>query len=349
MGDVRDGIQRNVEVMLVQAPRSEAPPRISRYPSSSLVSAVRCMVLMEGDETQSLIAAADDIVRNVLSTSLDMKSLVDKFGLEVRCFIFFLFFFSHILVCLKVWSKSLWKLCLPRADEKLFLGALLTWDSTRPKSWDTDLESYLLKQLPKDFSSHFVDGKKIEEEVQFSFWTCPKCKFDQNSSHLVSCQACSSRRSSWCCGGCTANNLFGAMNCVACGMNSSESFELFSFNRKEEKRKKVLMKQKKITELAEFPHPGTISDCGGNPRGFAQCNGEGVCSSSCVNCGRGTHWSCCGSNEIDSINCINGISATQATANATLLRALSINAIRCCDVKGVVFPGEKLNDWSCSV
>ena len=110
-GPVRDGVQRNIEVVAID-PRASTggagevaeagglastggdgasgigsgpAPRVSLYPSSSLVHAARRTVLASGAERDSLVAALEALVTELALPALRVRVLVDKFGLQVRC------------------------------------------------------------------------------------------------------------------------------------------------------------------------------------------------------------------------------------------------------------------------
>ena len=97
-----------------------------------------------------------------------------------------------------------------------------------------------------------------------------------------------------------------------------------------------------------FVHPGSLNMCGGNPSGFAKCAGSGQCSvgpNSCLECGAGTHWTCCFSNDVEGKLCSEGISLGQATAHAKILAEASVVRQRVSDIPGVQ-AGLGV-DWSC--
>ena len=67
-------------------------------------------------------------------------------------------------------------------------------------------------------------------------------------------------------------------------------------------------------------HTGTWKGCGGNPNCKVDCKTHRQCSSTCQNCGKNSHWSCCSSRDADSRFCLLGISALQSAKNSRLCR-----------------------------
>lgn len=87
-----------------------------------------------------------------------------------------------------------------------------------------------------------------------------------------------------------------------------------------------------------FPHPGSLSACGGNPDGVAMCNGYlGNCSAGCRDCGAGTHWTCCGGGVSCGKHCLAGISQKQANDNVRIFGSSSSVPRKCKDIPGVSF------------
>jgi hypothetical protein len=77
----------------------------------------------------------------------------------------------------------------------------------------------------------------------------------------------------------------------------------------------------KVTPRVEhigWPQSSGWSGCGGNPKGIARCEGNGNCSPACQECGRGTHWRCCGSSDRASQFCVFGTTMEQAQTNTDL-------------------------------
>lgn len=81
-GIIRDGVQRNIEVVAIYSGGCNA---VSLYPSYSLAHAVRAAVLQSDgphNDYSSLVDAAEKLVSSV-GINMDVKSIVAKFGIEV--------------------------------------------------------------------------------------------------------------------------------------------------------------------------------------------------------------------------------------------------------------------------
>jgi hypothetical protein len=87
---------------------------------------------------------------------------------------------------------------------------------------------------------------------------------------------------------------------------------------------------------APLRHVGILSACGGNWAGISACSGGGNCSSRCRNCGAGTHWTCCGSDDRSSAHCDVPITQSQAEENHRLFRVVrNSNPVPCRDIEGL--------------
>lgn len=73
--------------------------------------------------------------------------------------------------------------------------------------------------------------------------------------------------------------------------------------------------------IPRFPHPGSWTNCGGNPLGMAASAGGGTCTSLCNDCGAHTHWTCCGSAERGSLQCPADFTREQANSNVAAFLA----------------------------
>jgi hypothetical protein len=92
-----------------------------------------------------------------------------------------------------------------------------------------------------------------------------------------------------------------------------------------------------VAPVARFSHPGSWPGCGGNPEGTSNCSGGGNCGGGCRQCGASTHWSCCGSTDRSSAQCVAGITQEQATRNKDLVFAAHSTAVRVRDIPGVSY------------
>jgi len=186
-GSIKDGIQRNIEVM-------GSDGTVSFYSAISLVPAVRASVLDQCD-ISSLTKLLEKLITSTLGPSIlmDVASIVKKNGLRAWSLL------TEALTCTKT---------LTCAD---ITAAHLEWNSSRPGSWPAEPE-LLGKHL--EFAEELL-RKKAPEEIE-SFWTCIPCRFDKNPSSKQVCIACKKPGVKWVCSWCSCFNKVGDKKCLAC-------------------------------------------------------------------------------------------------------------------------------------
>jgi len=91
-------------------------------------------------------------------------------------------------------------------------------------------------------------------------------------------------------------------------------------------------------ENGTFSHPGTWTGCGGNIDGHVSSGGSGNCGESCSNCGKSTHWSCCGDTNKNSTKCKDHIQHKQALKNMSIFYfGTNQNRVAVCELEGIDF------------
>lgn len=184
-------------------------------------------------------------------------------------------------------------------------------------------------------------------DEESNLWVCLQCCCD-NASDTILCVACRAKRvlpktKLWTCYACSVKNKDTATQCAVCTSSKTRSAAIRAIldrkaaeareaARQADEEAMALAREAAAAEAEElrlereelerdgrFPHPGSLARCGGNPSGFCQtATTDGRCGPGCANCGRGTHWSCCGSSDRVSAHCLNGLTRCQATFNASM-------------------------------
>jgi hypothetical protein len=228
------------------------------------------------------------------------------------------------------------------------------WNRSRPSDWDLELETRILLHAENDF------GRKIATTMRtkgskLANWKCISCNYNGCEVGAPACPICKTQGKRWSCAGCTciSNNPWDS-SCCACGMTRTASHEKVAalnadreIKRLEEEEQKRQEAEARNRPLERYRHPGTFDGCGGNPTGYAKCEESGGCSS-CVRCGMGTHWSCCGCTDATSECCAPGITLEQAQNNALIFAKPSSSLRRCMEIPGTFFPDlPEPVDWMC--
>jgi hypothetical protein len=214
VGVVRDGCQRNVEVVAVGGPRNGM---VSMYSACALTEAVRSTVLTDQDR-RLLIDIVEELIFES-GISYDAEYLVSRFGLGV-------------------WTRlrSILEANLSSAATRTF-NAWKSFESDRLRQWlpEPPLESLnacysvtskakLVDQVNSDCPLvSFMCRRRVDSP---SFWTCRSCKLDKNPSSKTACISCSVKAPRWMCEGCSASNNIDDQVCIACFMYFEDSVNL---------------------------------------------------------------------------------------------------------------------------
>lgn len=318
---------------------------ISLYSSFDLLHAHRAAVLTV-DDKRYLTECVGRCMKecNIDRGCIDIQSFVDLNGLNVWGTLFELSFKSPLVEdAWAVWRSGL---------ESAWPDALLDTDALRNMSF-----------TPARPNCHNATWKCCKS-------TGGKCRGTVNTGADRRCRMCGVTAKKWKCSYCSCANKSWHEICIACAISRQDAEALIASRilqarqlaeEKELERLRLLAIEAKLTMITsnvadddipegKFLHPGSLSMCGGNPNGFAKCAGNGACSSSgpssCQDCGAGTHWSCCFSDDVNSKFCVEGISHDQAKLHAKILADISSVRRRVCDIHGIVFTTEA-PDWSC--
>ena len=205
--------------------------------------------------------------------------------------------------------------------------------------WKQEMEEVPNKNIDCDVSQWLPD---VEKETE---WICSQCKV----SNLIgkgTCTACRHKPGGWKCEGCNRINKVATTVCEACNCSAERSKAIRSVCAYKEKKRR---EEKELYEFIEnhysmekdmersfslnsssgssiLQHVGSYSGCGGNPDGYCNTSKaalgkylEGVCTTEgpdkCRDCGRNTHWSCCGKTDKEDMSC--GADQAQAKKNAS--------------------------------
>ena len=357
LGNVRDGLQRNIEVVSVSGSRVGT---VSLYPSYSLMPATRLAVLLD-DEMPSLIAKVSEVLLQANMQAINAEQETRRLGLEV-------------------WN---YLGTVPQLDKDKIFAAWQSWEETRSSSWSASEPDV----------SMFGYRPPAPPAGEILFWQCTNanCKvpggFAENDIKMSKCSTCKAPAPKWTCECCSTKNKVNTDCCVTCYENRSASAELAKIKQLEkaeeervaaveaerkqrekdalvqETHKEQLGMMKKEREALEAEaaaagmprsaiHPGSFQACGGNPTGRARCVGKGVCStgvSSCEGCGRATHWTCCSSKDSKSLCCPATVARKVAKRNAKVLFLSSSNPEVNQEVNQIrgYSPIDKVTHWAC--
>ena len=314
---------------------------VSLYSSHDLMAAHRSTVLTDGDKINLKNAISECMLEcNVDQKCIDLEDFIKSNGIDAWGKLFKVSNYSPHVV--QAWSS--W-----RSD----------MDDDWPDTSDINLKSTSLTPTRASAAK--------------SKWSCSeesggKCHGTINRASDLKCRICGVPAKGWKCNYCSTHNKVWSRDCITCFVERADSEELLLAQIRETKRleeEKEQERQRLLEEEAEmlalkkseesnipqgrFLHPGSFNMCGGNPSGFARCDGNGKCSvgpNSCQGCGAGTHWTCCFSDDPDSLYCTEGLSLDQATQHAKILADFSEVRCRVCDIPGLAIAGASL-DWSC--
>lgn len=363
LGPTRDDVQRNIEVIAASGPKAG---EVSLYPAYSIHRATRVSVLTDAD-TVSLADTLTQLFQGTKFQDMNCAKLIEKSGQYIW----------NILSTVPIFKRddlhSAWR----------------KWDLRRSMCWPQDEPNVLencfgYRMRPKEpavadanRTANLAD--KVETPVT---WKCKnkKCLISggfENPMVVSKCGVCKVPAPKWTCECCTSKNKVNSLTCVSCYITKAESDELnvdFIRKKKEEMEIKKAQREKEVQAFLDlinaetdklaskvesvlpplYLHPGTFVGCGGNPEGFARCEGKSVCSvgvDCCVNCGAGTHWSCCGSTDQDSFTCPLSVtnvddSHKKASRNAKVLSLESQKLVPVSQINGY-FPFATIQTWFC--
>lgn len=242
--------------------------------------------------------------------------------------------------------------------KEMVVNAWAAWDQSRPQGWDTDLEGSILAQAQSEYGICIAKSAAgFSTSNKTRTWQCAGCKFNKCESGNLTCPVCKAVGGKWACAGCTsADNCPWELSCGACGKSHADSMDKIAalkaqqeLNRLEEEERLRLEEEARNRPPERFAHVGSWDGCGGNPTGFARCGENGLCGTGCVRCGSGTHWSCCGSCDQASTECVVGITAEQAQRNAIIFATQSAAVQRCLEIPDTFFPASvDVVDWVCA-
>lgn len=217
VGPVRDGVQRNVEVLLVPSRdpgdmknRNSRPSvdRSSLYPASCLIPATRSMVLMESEKK-----LLEQAARANLSSSVNVQKLVQKYGLGVWTYVFNYKGLSAGLDAYRSWASirdpswPVWEATVPQIAA--IFASLTAADS---KTADAPVAAAAAAA-----PAPATDSKAAPALPDaLTHWRCLSCNFADNPISESHCGVCFKRGKGWQCDRCGAKNKISAGACVAC-------------------------------------------------------------------------------------------------------------------------------------
>ena len=323
LGVLRDGVQRNVEVVSASGGRAGT---VSLYPSYSLMLAPRLAVLLD-DEVASLVQNVSQVLRDADMPEIDAELETRRLGLDVWSFLG----------------------TLPNIGKEKIYAAWHDWDETRFPSWsanEPDVTKFGYGPAPKDSAGEIL------------LWQCSNvnCRipggYARNDIKSPKCTLCKAPAPRWTCEFCSTKNKMNTDCCTTCFENKAQSTELAQIKLLEKAetdraalaemeclqlQKAAAVQETHMEQLYQIQrereslvfaaggsrvHPGSFQACGGNPAGRVRCLGQGICSTgldSCTQCGRGTHWTCCASTDRESLCCPASVLRKISKRNALIL------------------------------
>jgi hypothetical protein len=187
VGPVRDGVQRNIEVVVGTTIESMS---VSLYPSCKLVLAIRNLTFLPRDAELLTQATTALMARVSPNSPVNLTKLLEIFGPEVQSDVALFCFSPHKLV-VQIWGRLV-RVCGVEQVIQAYRG----WCISLGGWGDEEFRQAIIESARDDSASTddviAIDESKGEEAPSSNTqaWQCEMCGFADNDPALTVCTVC---------------------------------------------------------------------------------------------------------------------------------------------------------------